>query len=82
MLAREIAIGFGVTIVFPLLIYYGVSTFTIHLNGMIITKLSYTTPTRRARNAPDARKNRRPTMLHMRRLSGCLAYACSACLRL
>jgi hypothetical protein len=28
MLAREIAIGFGIAIVFPLLIYYGVSTFT------------------------------------------------------
>jgi hypothetical protein len=28
MLARQIAIGFGVAIVFPLLIYYGVCTFT------------------------------------------------------
>lgn len=28
MLARQIAVGFGVTIVFPLLIYYGVSTFS------------------------------------------------------
>jgi hypothetical protein len=28
MLAREIAIGFGVAIVFPLLIYYGVATFS------------------------------------------------------
>ena len=27
MLAREIAIGFGVAVVFPMLIYYGVSTF-------------------------------------------------------
>jgi hypothetical protein len=27
MLARQIAIGFGVAIVFPLLVYYGVSTF-------------------------------------------------------
>jgi lipopolysaccharide export LptBFGC system permease protein LptF len=28
MLARQIAIGFGVAIVFPLLVYYGVSTFS------------------------------------------------------
>ena len=28
MLARQFAIGFGVAIVFPLLIYYGVSTFS------------------------------------------------------
>jgi hypothetical protein len=28
MLARQIAIGFGVAIIFPLLIYYGVSTFS------------------------------------------------------
>jgi len=28
VLAREIAIGFGVAIVFPMLIYYGVSTFS------------------------------------------------------
>jgi len=28
MLARQIAVGFGVAIVFPLLIYYGVSTFS------------------------------------------------------
>ncbi len=27
MLARQIAVGFGIAIVFPLLIYYGVSTF-------------------------------------------------------
>jgi hypothetical protein len=27
MLARQIAIGFGIAIIFPLLIYYGVSTF-------------------------------------------------------
>lgn len=27
MLARQIAIGFGIALVFPLLIYYGVSTF-------------------------------------------------------
>lgn len=28
MLARQIAIGFGVALVFPLLVYYGVSTFS------------------------------------------------------
>lgn len=28
MLARQIAIGFGVAVVFPLLVYYGVSTFS------------------------------------------------------
>lgn len=28
MLARQIAIGFGVAVVFPLLIYYGISTFS------------------------------------------------------
>lgn len=28
MLARQIAIGFGIALVFPLLIYYGVSTFS------------------------------------------------------
>jgi hypothetical protein len=28
VLARQIAIGFGVAIVFPLLVYYGVSTFS------------------------------------------------------
>jgi hypothetical protein len=28
MLAREIAIGFGIALIFPLLIYYGVSTFS------------------------------------------------------
>jgi hypothetical protein len=28
MLARQIAIGFGIAIVFPLLIYYGVTTFS------------------------------------------------------
>ena len=28
MLARQIAIGFGVAIVFPLLVYYGASTFS------------------------------------------------------
>ncbi len=27
MLARQIAIGFGIAIIFPLLVYYGVSTF-------------------------------------------------------
>ena len=27
MLARQIAIGFGITFIFPLLVYYGVSTF-------------------------------------------------------
>jgi hypothetical protein len=29
MLARQIAIGFGVAVVFPLLIYYGVCTFSL-----------------------------------------------------
>ena len=28
MLARQIAIGFGIAVVFPLLVYYGVSTFS------------------------------------------------------
>jgi hypothetical protein len=27
MLALQIAIGFGIAIIFPLLVYYGVSTF-------------------------------------------------------
>jgi hypothetical protein len=27
MLARQIAIGFGIAVIFPLLIYYGVATF-------------------------------------------------------
>jgi len=27
MLARQIAIGFGIAVIFPLLVYYGVATF-------------------------------------------------------
>ena len=55
MLARQIAIGFGIAIIFPLLVYYGVSTFyaapkaTEYLRPMPPLAKEATTEERKAR---------------------------------
>ena len=48
MLARQLAIGFGIAIIFPLLVYYGVRTFILPRSGR---KQKYLSRRRRRKSA-------------------------------
>lgn len=58
MLARQIAIGFGIAMIFPLLVYYGVSTFypPPKYRPMTLTLTPQSTPEERQKYQEESRQ--------------------------